>query len=248
MARDHTPSRRRARVAAAASAAALTLAGSALAELPAQAAGKPKGHDVSSHQKNVNWDRARSKGARFVYVKATESTNYRNPYFAQQYNGARDRGIIRGAYHFALPDRSSGRTQAAYFVRNGGGWTRDGRTLPPALDIEYNPYSAKKKCYGMSRAKLVSWIDSFSDEVLRRTGRRPVIYTNYTWWKKCTGNSGAFAGNHALWLAHYARTAGPLPRGWSYWTFWQYANKGGLPGDQNLFNGSQAQLERFARG
>ncbi|MFI7012274.1 lysozyme [Streptomyces sp. NPDC050145] len=249
MARDHTPSRRRARVVAAVSAAAaLTLAGTALAELPAQAAGKPKGHDVSSHQKNVNWAKASSKGARFVYVKATESTNYRNPYFAQQYNGAHDQGIIRGAYHFALPDKSSGRTQAAYFVRNGGDWTRDGRTLPPALDIEYNPYSAKKKCYGMSRSKLVSWIDSFSDEVLRRTGRRPVIYTNYTWWKKCTGNSGAFAANHALWLAHYARTAGPLPRRWSYWTFWQYANKGGLPGDQNLFNGSRAQLERFARG
>ncbi|MFJ9036570.1 lysozyme [Streptomyces sp. NPDC102406] len=228
------------------SVAALTLAGTVLADLPAQAATRPKGHDVSSHQKHVNWQRAKSKGARFVYVKATESTTYKNPYFAQQYNGARKAGIIRGAYHFALPNRSSGRAQASYFVRNGGSWSRDGWTLPPALDIEYNPYSSRK-CYGLSRSKLVSWIKSFSAETRRRTGRRPVIYTNYLWWKTCTGNSRAFA-NHALWLAHYDRSAGPLPAGWAYWTFWQYHHKGSLPGDQNLFNGSMNQLRRFARG
>lgn len=248
MARDRKPSRHRGRVLAA-SVAALTLAGTALAEFPASAAGKPKGHDVSSHQKNVDWQKAKSKGARFVYVKATESHSYRNPYFDQQYNGARDAGLIRGAYHFALPDKSSGRTQAAHFVRNGGDWSADGWTLPPALDIEYNPYDRKHKCYGLKKAKMVSWIKSFSNEVKRLTGRRPVIYTTAHWWNTCTGGSGAFASNHALWVARYnAADAGALPAGWGYWTIWQYDNGGSLPGDQNLFNGSLAQLKKFARG
>ena len=248
MARDRKPLRRRARVIAV-SVAALTATGAALAGLPASAASLPKGHDVSSHQKNVNWSSAKARGARFVYVKATESTNYRNPYFGQQYNGARSAGIIRGAYHFALPDRSSGRTQAAYFVHNGGRWSSDGWTLPPALDIEYNPYSAKHRCYGLSKASMVSWIKSFSNEVKRLTGRHPVIYTTTHWWNTCTGGSGAFASNHALWIArHESGAAGSLPAGWSFWTFWQYGNRGGLPGDQNLFNGSQTQLRKFARG
>jgi len=248
MARDRKPLRRRARVIAV-SAAALTVTGAALAGLPASAASLPKGHDVSSHQKNVDWSSARARGARFVYVKATESTNYRNPYFSRQYNGARSAGIIRGAYHFALPDRSSGRTQAAYFVNNGGRWRSDGWTLPPALDIEYNPYSAKHRCYGLSKAGMVSWIKSFSNEVKRLTGRHPVIYTTTHWWNTCTGGSGAFAANHALWIArHESGAAGSLPAGWSFWTFWQYGNRGGLPGDQNLFNGSQTQLRKFARG
>jgi len=248
MARDRKPLRRRARVIAV-SAAALTVTGAALAGLPASAASLPKGHDVSSHQKNVDWSSARARGARFVYVKATESTNYRNPYFSRQYNGARSAGIIRGAYHFALPDRSSGRTQAAYFVNNGGRWRSDGWTLPPALDIEYNPYSAKHRCYGLSKAGMVSWIKSFSNEVKRLTGRHPVIYTTTHWWNTCTGGSGAFAANHALWIArHESGAAGSLPAGWSFWTFWQYDNRGGLPGDQNLFNGSQTQLRKFARG
>ncbi|MFJ3668715.1 lysozyme [Streptomyces sp. NPDC090106] len=248
MARDHTPFPRR-RGLAAASVTALALTGTALAGLPAEAAGGPKGHDVSSHQKNVDWKSAKAKGARFVYVKATEGTTYRNPYFDQQYNGSRGAGLIRGAYHFALPDKSSGAAQARHFVRNGGGWTADGWTLPPALDIEYNPYDAKHKCYDMKSSALVRWIKSFSDETKRLTGRRPVIYTTAHWWNRCTGGSRAFASDHALWIARYdAADAGSLPAGWSFWTLWQYDNSGSLPGDQNLFNGSMAQLKRFARG
>jgi lysozyme len=247
MARDHISSRRRSRVLAA-SVAALAFGGSLL-ELPATAAGEPKGHDVSSHQKNVDWHSAQANGATFVYVKATESHTYRNPYFGRQYNGSRAAGLIRGAYHFALPNRSSGRTQAAHFVSNGGGWTADGWTLPPALDIEYNPYDRKHKCYGLSKAKMVAWIRSFSDEVRRLTGRRPVIYTTAHWWTLCTGASSAFAADHPLWIARYnSSDVGRLPAGWPSWTFWQYDNGGTLPGDQNLFNGSLAQLKKFARG
>jgi lysozyme len=249
MARDRTPPGRRRTRATALLAAALTVAGTALTQSPASAASPPRGHDVSSHQKNVDWPSAKAKGARFVYIKATESTNYVNPYFARQYDGARAAGIVRGAYHFALPDRSSGRTQAAYLVRHGGAWRPDGWTLPPALDIEYNPYSARHRCYGLSKAGMTGWIRSFSDEVRRLTGRRPVIYTTAHWWNTCTGRSRAFASNHALWVArHGSADAGALPAGWSSWTFWQYDNAGALPGDQNLFNGSRAQLRKFTSG
>ncbi|MEV6116755.1 lysozyme [Streptomyces sp. NPDC052109] len=249
MARERSLRRRRAGVLAAA-AAALALAGTATvaAGPPALASGLPRGHDVSSHQKHVDWPAARSKGARFVYVKATESTDYRNPYFSRQYGGAREAGLIRGAYHFARPDRSSGARQAAYFVRYGGAWRADGWTLPPALDIEYNPYSRKHKCYGLGRTRMIRWIRSFSDEIRRETGRRPVIYTTPQWWKLCTGNSRAFARSHALWVARHSARPGALPGGWRYWTFWQYGTKGRLPGDQNLFNGSASRLRIFARG
>ncbi|MEW2156476.1 lysozyme [Streptomyces sp. NPDC007189] len=250
MARERTLLRRRAGVLAAAM-AALALAGtaSAAAGPPALVSGLPRGHDVSSHQKEVDWQGARSAGARFVYVKATESTDYTNPYFSGQYDGAGDAGLYRGAYHFALPDRSSGARQAAYFVRHGGDWAADGRTLPPALDIEYNPYSKKHRCYGLGWKRMARWIRSFSDEVKRETGRRPVIYTTAQWWRQCTGDSHAFSKNHALWIArHSASGPGKLPGGWRYWTFWQCATKGRLPGDQNLFNGPASRLTILARG
>lgn len=258
MARDNKPTlrhaRRRARAlsAAAGATAVLTLGTTVLLSgTEAEAAARPRGHDVSGHQKNVDWRKAKKKGATFVYVKATESHTYRNPHFAQQYNGSRRVGMARGAYHFALPHQSSGRTQASFFVRNGGAWRGDGWTLPPAVDLENNPYgktNRKNRCYGLKPAQMVFWIRSFSDEVRRRTGRRPVIYTTALWWNQCTGKSRAFGGNHALWLARYSSSPGALPAGWSYWTFWQFNNaRGSLPGDQNLFNGSLGRLSTFTR-
>ena len=91
---------------------------------------------------------------------------------------------------------------------------------------------------------MVSWIRDFSNTYHSRASRYPVIYTTTDWWKSCTGNSGAFASNSPLWIARYASSVGTLPNGWSYHTFWQYANSGSVPGDQNYFNGDIAGLKR----
>ena len=202
------------------------------------------GMDVSSYQGNVDWGTAYANGARFAYIKATEGTGYTNGYFAQQYNGSYDAGMIRGSYHFALPDNSGGATQADYFVDHGGGWSNDGKTLPGALDIEYNPYGST--CYGLSQSSMVSWIADFSNEYHARTGVYPTIYSTTDWWTTCTGNSDAFGSTNPLWIARYSSTAGTLPAGWSFYTFWQYADSGIFPGDQDQFNGAYTQLQRIA--
>ncbi|KAG6897418.1 hypothetical protein C0992_001732 [Termitomyces sp. T32_za158] len=206
----------------------------------------PKGIDISSHQPSVKWSTVKANGVEFAYIKATEGTGYRNPYFSSQYTGATNVGIIRGGYHFARPDVSSGATQATFFLANGGGWTADGRTLPGALDIEYNPYGANK-CYGLSASAMVSWIRNFSNTYHAKTGRYPVVYTTTDWWITCTGNYAGFSSTHPLWIARYASAIGRLPAGWAYTTFWQYADSGPNPGDQNIFNGDSAGLRRYAQ-
>lgn len=203
------------------------------------------GMDVSNYQGNVNWPAAKSAGAAFVYIKATESTTFQNPNFAQQYNGSAAVGIIRGAYHFALPDRSSGATQANYFVSHGGGWSADGITMPPMLDMEYNPYGAST-CYGLSPSQMVSWVRDFSNTVHARTGRYPVIYTSMYWWNECTGSNASFGATNPLFIARYASTPGPMPAGWGFQSIWQFNDQGTFPGDQDVFNGSLAQLKTFA--
>ncbi|MFJ6002737.1 GH25 family lysozyme [Arthrobacter sp. NPDC092385] len=206
-----------------------------------------QGIDVSSHQGNVDWRGARIQGVEFAYVKATEGTGYINPYYPQQYNGSAAEGMVRGAYHFAIPTpSSSGAAQASYFVRNGGGWSADGRTLPPLLDIEYNPYpSLGNSCYNMSAAQMVAWIRDFSSTVKSLTGRVPMIYTTTDWWATCTGNSSAFA-DHPLHIAAYGQTtAGRLPNGWSSYTVWQYSSTGPFVGDSNVWRGTAAELSAF---
>ncbi len=208
------------------------------------AAGTTPGLDVSAFQGNVDWASAHSKGARFAYVKATESVNYTNPSFTQQYNGSYSAGLIRGAYHFATPDTSSGTAQADYFVKHGGGWSRDGKTMPPMLDIEYNPYGGT--CFGKSQAAMVTWIRSFLTEAHAKTKRWPVIYTTTDWWRTCTGDSPAFAAQDPLFTARYAASAGALPKGWSTWTIWQFADSGTFPGDQDRFNGDLTRVRALA--
>jgi GH25 family lysozyme M1 (1,4-beta-N-acetylmuramidase) len=204
------------------------------------------GDDVSSKQgPNVDWKHAASTGTHFVFVKATEGTYYKNPDFVKDYGGAYYGGMIHGAYAFAIPSYSSGASQAAYFARNGGGWSADGRTLPGVLDIEFNPYG-KRWCYGMSTTAMVSWIRSFVNEYHGQTGRWAVIYTNYRWWSRCTGNYGGFAANDPLWIANYGHNAGTLPAGWSNYTFWQYADSGTFPGDQDVFLGAPGRLRALA--
>ncbi|MBL1065123.1 lysozyme [Streptomyces sp. 7-21] len=203
-----------------------------------------EGVDVSSWQGNVDWPALWDSGVRWAYVKATEGTSYKNPYFTQQYNGSYDIGMIRGAYHFALPNSSSGIAQADYFADNGGGWSRDGKTLPGVLDIEYNPYGSA--CYGLSDAEMVDWIDDFLTRYYERTGRWAVIYTTDDWWAECTGNYSGFANHHPLWIAEYASSPGTLPAGWSYYTFWQYTSSGPIVGDHNLFNGASDRLQALA--
>ncbi|MFE2755566.1 lysozyme [Actinosynnema sp. NPDC059335] len=202
------------------------------------------GIDVSSHQGDVDWPHWWNQGVRFAYVKATEGTGYRNPNYGQQYQGSYDVGMVRGAYHFALPDRSDGAAQAHYFVDNGGGWTADARTLPGALDVEYNPYG-DDKCYGLTPEAMVAWIRQFSDTYLARTGRPPMIYTSTSWWDLCTGRTADLSGTNPLWVARYADAVGPLPHAWAAQAIWQYTS---TPIDHNLFNGTMDDLVALARG
>ncbi|KAH9066212.1 glycoside hydrolase family 25 protein [Lactarius vividus] len=198
----------------------------------------PQGCDVSNWQGSLNWATIKSQGVQFAYIKATEGTTFIDSYFNQNYVGATNNGIIRGA----------GAAQANYFLAHGGGWSGDGITLPGALDLEGS-------CAGLTAAQMVSWIHDFANTYHAATTSRchplhlpSVIYTTTSWWTSCTGNSAAFGSTSPLWIAHWAASIGTLPAGWSYTTFWQYADSGTYPGDQDLFNGDAAGLKRMALG
>jgi GH25 family lysozyme M1 (1,4-beta-N-acetylmuramidase) len=236
-----------------AAAGALTAAAAAVTVLaapaaPAQAATTP-GIDVSRYQGGIDWTGVRNAGIQFAYIKATEGVSYRDPNFGANYTGAYRAGVVRGAYHFALPDRSGGAVQANYLASNGGAWSADSRTLPAALDIEANPYGAS--CYGLSQAAMRTWIGDFLATYRVRTGRYAVVYTTTSWWTSCTGNwSGPWA-NHPLWVARWASSPGTLPAGAPYHTFWQYTASGSVPGiggavDRNTFNGDRSRLIALA--
>jgi GH25 family lysozyme M1 (1,4-beta-N-acetylmuramidase) len=209
------------------------------------------GVDVSNHQGTIAWNAVAASGQRFAYAKATEGVHFVDPYFAANYLNAKANNLFIGAYHYARPDRSTGRAQADYFLDRAQ-YRNDGRTLPPMLDIEW-PWEGSGSaypCYGLSPGQMVSWIRDFVERIRARTGQRTMIYTNVNWWNPCTASNSSFGGE-PLFVARYAATPGTLPAGWNRFTLWQFTSSATVPGiaghvDQDVFNGSLSDLARTA--
>ncbi|WDT91688.1 lysozyme [Streptomyces sp. SCSIO-PteL053] len=208
-----------------------------------------QGIDVSHWQGAINWGSVKAAGIDFAYMKATEGTTFKDSRFSANYTGSYNAGLIRGAYHFARPNVSNGATQANYFASSGGGWSKDGKTLPGVLDIEHNPYGAM--CYGLSTTQMRTWINDFYNTYKARTTRDVVIYTTASWWNTCTGSWTGMAAKSPLWIAHWGTASPTIPAGFPTWTIWQYTATGRVGGvsgdvDRNKFNGSLARLQALA--
>jgi GH25 family lysozyme M1 (1,4-beta-N-acetylmuramidase) len=178
-----------------------------------------RGVDISSYQHPgglpINWVAVRSSGIRYAYVKATEGVSYTNPWFRRDWQGAGNAGLYRGAYHYARPryPLSTAELDAQRFVQLTGSM-RGPMDLAPALDLE--------ETGGLSPAALTAWTQRWLVAAELATGRRPIIYSGWAFWKTAYADTSLFAG-YELWMARWAsRQPGPLPGGWSGWKVWQY--------------------------
>jgi GH25 family lysozyme M1 (1,4-beta-N-acetylmuramidase) len=221
---------RRANVGSAHSPQLLQQLAAAPATMPPPADAGALGIDVADHQHPggaaIDWSQVAAAGYKFAFIKATEGDYYANPYYASDLAQAKAAGLYATGYHFAIPNVSDGASQADYALADGG-YAPDGRTLPLALDIEYNPYGPE--CYGLTPAQMVAWVSAFTAEVQRVTSQQPIIYTTADWWDTCAGDTTAFGGD-PLWVAAYRDGSPPMPSGWGSWTFWQYSSRGSVPG------------------
>jgi lysozyme len=172
------------------------------------------GIDVSHFQGEVDWAGVAGTGVRFAFIKATEGLDDVDPRFAQNWQGSRAAGLLRGAYHFLHPNLD-GRQQAAHFLSVV---TLDDDALPPALDVEVTD--------GVDRATLGTCIESWLGAVEAALGCKPVIYADPWFWRD---QVGADLGAYPLWLACYAAQP-EIPAGWQSWTFWQHSQSGAVDG------------------
>lgn len=201
------------------------------------------GVDTSNwqHSTSLNWTSVAHSGVKFAFLKATEGSFYSDPYFASDWTATASNGIYHGAYHFARPSVGSGVSQAKYFVSRLPPQNTRG-TLPPVLDLEATG--------GLSPSQLVTWTTQWLQEVSALTGRTPMIYVSPAFWAERLGNSTSFH-SYPLWIANYGVSSPQVPGGWPTWSFWQSTSSGRISGisgnvDRDVFNGSMAQLQRFA--
>jgi GH25 family lysozyme M1 (1,4-beta-N-acetylmuramidase) len=213
----------------------------------AAASAGASGPDVASYQhpsgRSINWASVYAAGKRFVFVKATEGTGYRNPYFAGDWSGSHAAGLMHGAYHFARPSVRAGSAaaQARAFVATAGK-SRSKGDLPPTLDLEVSG--------GLGPANLISWTNQWLNTVQRLTGRKAMIYSYPYFWSHNMRGTTTFR-DHRLWGASYGSRPTTFGGAWKTWTFWQYSSTSTVSGiraksDMNTFHGTVAQLRALA--
>jgi lysozyme len=206
------------------------------------------GVDVSKWNHVVRWRRVRAAGQTFAIMKATEGRDWVDPKYARNRRRALRAGLVVAAYHFARPDRHArdARIEADHFLRVAR--IRAGDIIP-VLDLETSG--------DLTRRGLIHWTWAWLNEVRRRTGVRPMIYTGWSRWKTEMRNTQRFArAGYPLWLASWTRESPPVPAhnwGGHGWTFWQHGACGHVPGirkcvDMDRFRGRDLGSVRIPTG
>jgi lysozyme len=199
---------------------------------------KIHGIDISHHQSVIDWKGVKEMKVNnirlgFAFMKATQGTNYKDNLFERNWEKAKAAGMVRGAYHFFMPNRS-GREQALYFIKNVQLEKGD---LPPVLDVE--------ETYNVSNAVLCKEALDWLRIVEQHYGVKPILYTYVNFYEQHLDKRFA---SYPLWVAHYLEKR--QPRISRDWIIWQHSETGRVNGitervDFNAFKGDSTDFERL---
>lgn len=193
---------------------------------------KVYGIDVSHFQGSLNWAAEKAQGRLFAVASVGDGL-YQDPNFATNWAGMKAAGVIRGAYQFFEPGIDP--IQQADILIAKVGKLGDG-DLPATIDVEATG--------NQSPATVAARVGQWLARVEAGTGRKPMIYTGPYFWQDHVSSTAY--GAYPLWIADYGVSAPKLPAPWGAFKIWQYSDSGGSL-DLDLFNGTLAQLQAFAR-
>ncbi len=175
------------------------------------------GIDVSHYQGEINWRRLLKKSSvkiSFVFCKATEGTSLVDNRWEENYKALRKREIPVGAYHYFKPEKDVAK-QARFFLKHYQPKQSD---LPPVIDVEEE---------SSSPVKLRNDVKRWMGIVKKKTGRQPIIYTNYHMFSTIFK---PYFRNYSFWIANYSDRPERMQD--DRILYWQYSDQGMIPGIQ----------------
>jgi lysozyme len=188
-----------------------------------------QGIDVSHHQEDIDWATVASQDIQFAFLKASEGLGHVDRNFTDNWASAKTSGLVRGAYHFYRANKPA-EEQFNNFTDRVELQPGD---LPPVLDIE--------TLDGVSREELTAGVRAWLDLAEIKYGVKPVIYTSLKFYYRYL--AGQF-DDYPFWIARYGTKKPAVGPGLKL-AFWQYGNRGRVPGisgkvDLNIFIGDEA--------
>ncbi len=199
-----------------------------------------KGIDVSNHNGEIDWKKVKEAGYQFAFLKATEGIDWVDATFAKNRQAARDAGLSVGYYHYYRPNDTVDE-QVANFVKTVG--KAEPNMLRLVIDAEdekiWKPYPLEQR---------VKMIDEWCQKVQKELGVTPqiTVYGSPNFFNGMLQNAPQLA-KYDLWIANYNVAEPTVPKPWSNWAFWQYTEKGKVPGingdvDINMYNGTNLNV------
>ncbi len=199
-----------------------------------------RGIDISSHQQQIDWERLDRSSIDFILMKATEGGNFKDARFQTNWQQARQRGTIVGAYHF-FTFCKSGREQAQNYIDTV---PKQPGTLPPVIDLEFSGNCRSQP----TQAQLETELNTFIAIVEKFYRQRPILYVTHEFYDRYLHNRYV---TQPIWISDfYSFNKLPQLADRKQWLFWQYSERGRVAGiptlvDLNVFNGDKTQFDRL---
>jgi len=182
------------------------------------------GIDVSSFQKDIDWEKVKNSGIDFVFIRAgyrgtTEGGLFIDPNFNVNYEGAKKAGLKIGIYFFSQSiNEAEAAEEADYVVSLIDGKEID---LPIVFDWEYVSDTARTA--NITKEVMSNCADAFYSRI-RQHGYDCMIYFNlYTSYMIYDMND---FGDKLIWLAQFAEK----PTYYYHYEIWQYSCTGRIDG------------------
>jgi lysozyme len=177
------------------------------------------GLDISHHQGEINYEETMQMGSakdsiQFVYIKASEGTNFLDTKFDQNAEGFAAHGMNYGFYHYYQPDRSAVK-QALFYCETV---KRYNFKLIPVVDIEV--------IGSQNKTKLVDSLTVFINKVHAILESRPMIYTYVSFYKDYL--HGSSLDSELFWFASYNRKNPYMEM--ENAVIWQFSERGNVNG------------------
>lgn len=175
------------------------------------------GIDVSHHQGKIDWMLvARDTCVKFVYIKATEGSDFIDPSYKVNLRQARAAGLRVGSYHY-LTSKSTIEEQFRNFCDIVD---RNQQDLVPMIDIE------EEGIRDWSHSEIVQNLSLMIHLMSEHFRCMPLIYSYAKFYNE---NLAPYFNSYQLFLAHYNEKE-PVVAGAGSHNIWQHSDQGIVDG------------------
>lgn len=190
-----------------------------------------EGIDVSNWQGYIDYSKVKSSGIDVVYIKASEGTTFKDPYFEANYRNAKANGLKVGFYHFLTArNTQQARNQAQFFASVISGKSPDCK-----LAMDYEQFYSGNSIEEINQISL-----AFMERLQELTQKEVIVYSNLYDSQRIFNTQ--LANKYPLWLAYWGNynNLQNTNSSWKTWEGVQYTNRGVVPGirgyvDRNRF-------------